>query len=189
MGWDAVMFGSLRVPEANLEEWLSSPLLLDEQPWLEELAGDDVRAGTPEALLGCLAETQVEPHELFEVQREGAALEVGCFVGEDVYRATCQPLAVLFASAGEFGGAGELTFLGYRTIQFGERLTLSKGQAVFRRLSRVEQEAAERGRTFKVLDGRIHSRFDALVGRTPPPGAKLQWAVNPFTGRRVRVAL
>jgi len=189
MGWDAVMFGSLRVPETNLEEWLSSPLLLDELPWLEELAGDEVRADTPEALLGYLAETHVAPHELFEVRQEGAALEVGCFVCEDVYRATCQPLAVLFASAAEFGGSGELTFLGYRTIQFGDRLTSSKGQTVFRRLSRVEQEAAERSRPFKLLDARIHARFDALVGRTPPPGAKLQWAVNPFTGRRVRVAL
>ncbi len=186
MGWDVVMFGTLRVPEANLEEWLSSPVFLDELPWLEELAGGEPTHDTPEALLAHLADVPVAPHELFEVRRAGGTLEVTCFASEDVYRDTSQALAVLFASAAAWGGSGELTFLGYRSIQFGERVTVARTRATWRRLTRQEQVAAQRSKAFKALDVRIHARFDELVGRAAPTGRR-QWAVNPFTGRRVLV--
>jgi hypothetical protein len=187
MAWDAVMLGSLEVPQANLEEWLSSPVSTDEFPWLEELAGTDVHLDTPEALLAYLSDVQVAPHELFEVRVHEGTLTVNCFVSEDTWRDTCQALSMLVASAAPFGGQGDITFLGYRTINFGERVTVDSGGATFRRLTRAEQDAMQKAKPFKALDARIHARFDELVGRDSASGQRRRWVVHPFTGRRVLV--
>ena len=116
MSWDVVMFGSLSVPESNLETWLTTSVSADEFPWLEDLPGSDVCADTPEALLSFLNDVPTAPHELFSVVRDAAHLDVTCFVADDPYRDTCQALATLFASASAFGGSGMLTFVGYRAF-------------------------------------------------------------------------
>ena len=118
MSWDVVMFGSLSVPERNLEEWLTTPASAAEAPWLDELGGNDTVLETPEALLAFLAEVTIAPHELFEVRHDDGRVTVQCFVSEDAYRKTCQPLALLFSSAAAWGGTGELTFFGYQGIRF-----------------------------------------------------------------------
>ncbi len=191
MSWDVVMFGSLSVPEANLESWLTTPVSSDEFPWLEDLPGSDVCADTPEALLSFLSEVQTAPHELFSVVHHGAHLDVSCFVPDDPYRDTCQALAMLFASASAFGGSGVLTFFGYQGIRFGERLAVSSAGVSLTQLMNRELEAVETSAAFRSVNARIHERFDALVGRPPlVPGARsVTWGIHPFTGRRVRMAL
>ncbi len=191
MSWDVVMFGTLSVPEANLESWLTTPLSADEFPWLDDLPGSEVCAAeTPEALLAFLNEVPTVPHELFSVVRSGAQLDVGCFVADDPYRETCQALAMLFASAAAFGGSGTLTFFGYQGIRFGERLTVSSAGVCLTQLANRELETIEQGSAFKELDARIHERFDSLVGRAKvAPGSRgVRWSIHPFTGRRVRMA-
>jgi hypothetical protein len=191
MSWDVVMFGSLSVPERNLETWLTTPVSPELFPWLDELPGDEVEATpkTPEALLARLGAVVVEPHDLYAVSLDGSRLEVACRTGEDPYRETCQALALLVASAAEFDGWGELTFLGSKSIQFGERVTVVRGQAFLTVLSKVEQAVAARARSLKALEARHQAHVDALVGRPAgskkgrtPPGA------DPFTGREAGAA-
>ncbi len=189
MSWDVVMFGSLSVPESNLETWLTTSVSADEFPWLEDLPGSDVCADTPEALLSFLNDVPTAPHELFSVVRDAAHLDVTCFVADDPYRDTCQALATLFASASAFGGSGMLTFFGYQGIRFGERLVVSSSGVTLTQLNTRELEAVEASPAFRAVNARIHERFDALVGRPQvAPGTRgLSWGIHPFTGRRVRM--
>jgi hypothetical protein len=192
MAWDVVMFGSLSVPERNVEEWLSSSVGREELAWLDELAGAEVVHDTPEALVTFLREVTLAPHELFQVNLVDGKVTVECYVSEDPYRETSCALALLFASAAPFGGTGELTFYGYQGIRFGERLTVMAMRASFQKLSLAELGAVEQSKTFTDLDAKIHERFDALVGRASPAGRldprSSRLVVHPFTGRKVRVA-
>lgn len=190
MSWDVVMFGSLAVPERNLEDWLVTPVEAEAFPFLDELGGVEVVQDTPEALLAFLAEVQVTPHEIFEVTRVDGRFTVRCFVSEDTWRETAQALGLLFGSAATFGGAGELTLYGYQGIRFGARVTVSRSEAAYAQLTQEGLAQVERLPAFLELDARIHERFDALVGRPAVPGdaRRALWVVNPFTGRKVRAA-
>jgi hypothetical protein len=191
MAWDVVMFGSLSVPERNVEEWLTCAVHGEDLPWLDEVGGNDVAHQTPEALLTFLADVTVAPHELFQVQLVDGRVVVDCYVSEDPYRETSQALALLFASSAVFGGVGELTFYGYQGIRFGERLRVAAATTIFHCLTQEELAAVERSAHFVALDGRIHARFDALLGREAPAPLdprRSRLIVHPFTGRKVRVA-
>ncbi|PZR18440.1 MAG: hypothetical protein DI536_00740 [Archangium gephyra] len=184
MAFDVVMFGSLSVPQQNVEEWLTTPFQFTGQPQLDEVLQE-----TPEALLAMLGEVICAPHEFFKVTLEEGRVTVQCYASEDSFRETSPALALLFASAADFGGVGELNFAGYQGIRFGERVTLRGGQCAFLKLSGAELAELEQQQAFRSLDARIHERFDALVGRAPATDARgARWAINPFTGRRVLVA-
>jgi hypothetical protein len=191
MAFDVVMFGTLSLPERNVEEWLTTPVEPGELPWLDELDGVEMIQETPEALLTCLEHVTTAPHELFSVQLVEGKLEVSCFVREDTFRETSQALGMLFGAAAGFGGVGELHFAGYQGIRFAEHITLRAGRAVFARLSGDSLARLEQHPGFQRLDARIHERFDALVGREtsgPVDARRSRWVINPFTGRRVRVS-
>lgn len=191
MAFDVVMFGSLSMPERNLEEWLASPVELADFPWLDEVGGVDVPQDTPEALLSLLADVTCAPHELFEVSLREGQLTVQCYATEDTFRETSQALALLFASSAAFGGLGELYFSGYQGIRFGEHLQVRAGRGTFKRISGEALARLEQHPRFLTLDGKIHERFDALVGRaTPGPvdPRRSRWIIHPFTGRKVRVS-
>jgi hypothetical protein len=191
MAFDVVMFGSLSVPERNLEEWLASPVELADFPWLDEVGGVDVPQDTPEALLSFLGDVTCAPHELFEVSLREGQLTVQCYATEDTFRETSQALALLFASSAAFGGLGELTFSGYQGIRFGERLSVRGGRGTFTRIAGEALARVEQQQVFVTLDAKIHERFDALVGRTasgPVDPRRSRWSIHPFTGRKVRVS-
>ena len=190
MAFDVVIFGTLSIPERNVEDWLTTPVETAEMSWLDELDGVEVLQETPEALLTCLEHVAVAPHEIFQVTLTDGKLEVSCYVKEDTFRESAQALGMLFGSAGEFGGTGELFFAGYQGIRFGETLTVRGGQTRFTRLSGEAIPRLEQHKGFQSLDAKIHERFDALVGREAGPvdPRRSRWVVNPFTGRRVRVS-
>jgi hypothetical protein len=188
MSWDVVMFGSISVPQRNREEWLTTPINRDEFSWLDELGGIDTTLDTPEALLALLQDVPLAPHHFFDVSADSSLVTVQGYVSEEPYRDVCQPLALLFASAAGFGGAGELTSFGYQGIRFGERISLVNGSPIFRQLSHEALAEVERSKAFQFVDARIHQRFDALVGRpeAPKDARGTRWMVHPFTGRRVK---
>lgn len=190
MAFDVVMYGSLAVPERNLEEWLTSPIETHEFPWLDEVGGLEVVQDTPEALLTTFAEQTLAPHEIFDVTLTEGRLHVACYVSEDRFRETSQALAQLVASAAPFGGVGELHLAGYQGIRFGERVSVKAGRATWTRLPADELSWLERLPAFQQLDARIHARYDSLVGRSSGPvdPRRSRWVVHPFTGRKVRVA-
>lgn len=189
MAFDVVMFGSLSVPERNVEDWLTAPIEHVGQSWLDELGGADVQHDTPEGLLAMLGEVTCAPHELFKVVLEEGRVTVQCYASEDSFRETSPALALLFASAAEFGGVGELFFAGYQGIRFGERVTLRNGQCSLAKLSGGQLAELEQHPAFVRLDARIHERFDSLVGRAPVRDARgARWTIHPFTGRRVLVS-
>ena len=190
MAFDVVMFGSLSMPERNLEDWLASPVELTDFPWLDEVGGVDVPQDTPEALLSFLADVTCAPHELFEVSLREGELTVSCYASEDTFRETSQALALLFASSAAYGGLGELTFSGYQGIRFGERLLVRGGVGTFSRISSEDLARLELRPAFVELDAKIHERFDRLVGRPstgPMDPRRSRWIIHPFTGRKVRV--
>ncbi len=189
MAFDVVMYGSLAVPERNLEEWLVSPVEPTDYPWLDEVGGVDVVQDTPEALLTSFAEQALAPHEIFDVTLVAGRLIVACYVSEDRFRETSQALALLVASAAPFGGVGELCCSGYQGIRFGERITVRAGRATWSTLPADELSWLERLPAFQALDARIHERFDRLVGRPggPVDPRRSRWVVHPFTGRKVRM--
>jgi hypothetical protein len=191
MSWSVLMLGSMSVPERNLEEWLTEAIGVDSFPFLDELGGAQASLNTPETLLAALAEVHPSPHEIFEVGLLESQLAVRCVVTEDTWRETAQPLGLLFASAAEFGGVGELTLYGYQGIRFGERVTVAGTCASFSTLAPEALAKLERSPAFLELDARVHERFDALVGRArgPVDPCDSQWVVNPFTGRKMRVPM
>jgi hypothetical protein len=190
MAFDVVMYGSIAVPERNVEEWLTTPVETTDFPWLDEVGGVDVVQDSPEALLALLADQALAPHELFDVSLADGRLSVACYVSEDRFRETSQALALLVASAAGFGGVGEVFFCGYQGIRFGERITVRAGRATYTCLPAEELSWLERLPAFQSLDARIHERYDALVGRRAGPvdPRRSRWVVHPFTGRKVRVA-
>ena len=192
MAFDVVMFGSLTLPERNLEDWLASPVELADFAWLDEVGGADVLHDTPEALLSFLTDVSCAPHELFEVGLRENELTVQCYASEDTFRATSQALALLFASSAAFSGLGELHFSGYQGIRFGERLTVRGGRGTFTRISGDALAKLEQHRSFITLDAKIHEHFDSLVGRPVSAGPvdprRSRWIIHPFTGRKVRVS-
>lgn len=190
MAFDVVMYGAVDVPEQHVEEWLTSTIETIDFPWLDEVCGEDVLQDTPEALLALFADQPLAPHEFFDVTLEGGRLSIACYVSEDRFRETSQALALLAASAAAFGGVGELQLAGYKGIRFGERVTVRGGRATWMKLPADELSRLECLPAFQRLDGRIHERYDALVGRRAGPvdPRRSRWVVHPFTGRRVRVA-
>lgn len=192
MAFDVVMFGSLSIPERNVDEWRFTDVEPREFPWLDELAGEDAPAGAPDVLLTALAESARLPHELFDVSLVEGHLIAQCYASEDLFRQAVQSLATLFASTAAFGGVGELHLMGYRGIRFHERLTVAAGRTGFFQGGERELKRLEQHPLFLTLDAKIHERYDALVGRMTEGPIDLKrsaWVVNPFTGRRVRVAL
>ena len=189
MAFDVVMFGSLSIPERNLEDWLASPVDLSEYPWLDEVGGADITHDTPEGLLSFLGEVACAPHELFQVSLLEGQLTVECYASEDTFRSTSQALALLFASSAAFGGLGELCYSGYQGIRFGERLLVRGGRGTFTRVNGLELARLEQQKAFVALDAKIHERFDSLVGRSVTTDLRRsKWIIHPFTGRKVRVA-
>lgn len=190
MAFDVVMFGTLNLPERNVEEWLTTPVETAELPWLDELDGAGMLPETPEALLNSFEHVTCAPHQFFSVKLEESRLEVACYVCEDTFRELSQSLGLLFGSAAAFGGTGQLTFSGYQGIRFGEAVTVRGGRATFARLSGDALARLEQQPLFQQLDARIHQRFDSLVGRDAGPVdmRRSRWVINPFTGRKVRVS-
>ncbi len=188
MAFDVVMFGTLNVPERNLEEWLTTPSDPESFPWLEEVGGTEVPLQTPEAFLAYLTELSLAPHEFLEVTQVEGQVVVRAFVSDDAWRDAAQVVAQLFASAAAFGGHGQLTFTGYQGIRFGEQVTVEKGTATFATLAHQGLAAVEHAPAFKAIDQRIHARFDGLVGRPGAPAdpRRSKWVVHPFTGRKVK---
>lgn len=189
MAFDVVMFGAVTLPEMNVEEWLSTPIETAEFPWLDEVAGAEVVHDTPEALLASLAETVCAPHEFLTITSSDGRLQLQAYLGEDRFRETAQAVALLVASASGFGGVGEVHFMGYQGIRFGERFRLRGGRVTYTKVPGEQLSALEHHASFQLLDARIHERFDSLVGRPDLSEAKgSRWEVSPFTGRKVRVA-
>lgn len=189
MAFDVVMFGAVTLPEMNVEEWLSTPIETSEFPWLDEVAGAEVVHDTPEALLAALSESVCAPHEFLSVTLTDGRLQLQAYLGEDRFRETAQAVAVLVASAAAFGGVGEVHFMGYQGIRFGERFTLRGSRVTYSKVAAEQLAALEHHASFQLLDARIHERFDSLVGRPDVREAKgSRWEVSPFTGRKVRVA-
>jgi hypothetical protein len=180
MAFDVVLFGSLTLPEDAVEEWLASEITTESFGWLDDLGGNDLLHETPEALLTFLQESCLMPHEIFELHHEGGQLRLDAYVSEDAYRETSGALALLFASSAAFGGEGELLFYGYQGIRFGERVCVANGEAQLMTLSLSEMERVEISPRFDVLDSKIHTRFDDLVGRIE---RKESTQLHPFTGR------
>lgn len=190
MGFDVAVLGNLSLPERNLEEWLASPVAAETFAFLSELGGEDARLETPEALLAMLGEVVVAPHEFLTLERVDGQVAVRGFLTDDTWGQVAQSLALLFASAAAFGGQGELAFSGYQGLRFGAKVSAGAGAVRLTRLAEAEQAALERSPAFRELDELIHARFDALVGRVPGPvdARRSAWSVNPFTGRKERVA-
>ncbi len=189
MAFDIVMFGAFTIPETNVEAWLSTPIEPESFSWLEDVAGEPPTQDTPEALVTALQALVCAPHEFLSLSLHEGRVQLQAYLSEDRYREAAQAVALLTASAADFGGVGEVHFMGYQGIRFAERFTLRGGRATFARLTAEQLSALEHRPAFQLLEVRIHERFDALVGRPSIGDARgSQWVVNPFTGRKVRAA-
>ncbi len=189
MAFEVVMFGGFTLDEAHVEEWLTTPIEPASLPWLNEVTGDEVLHDTPEALLACFGEPLAAPHEFLHVDQHSGRVQLQAYLSEDAWREHARGLALLVASAADFGGVGEVHFMGYQGLRFAHRLRLRGARATFMQLPEGELDALEKHPSFQLVDARIHERFDALVGRPLIGHAKgSQWLINPFTGRRVRAA-
>ncbi len=179
MAFDVVLLGELELPAERLEEWLSTPASAP-RLWADAVARPPM---SPEAVLLSLAEGPREPHELVDVQLDGALLRVACFVSQDTFLDVRDELALLFTSAAAQRGAGALTLVGYEGVILGEQLTCQNGQARLSRLTLTATQLFIASAGFAAFERRIHERFHALVGRLTPSTDSSE--PNPFTGRLV----
>lgn len=192
MGWDAVVFGSLTVPDSKLESWLTTPAAPRDFKGWPDFFDADFDPRPPEVLLEELKAAGLEPHEFLDLSLESGKLSAGAMMAKDPLLDPRMPLAVLWRSAAKHGGKGELFFFGYQTIEFGYRLKVEKGKSSLKLLTKKEQAAVEKSKAYKQLDARVQSNLDALVGKVALPGKKAKkgsgrWGINPFTGKKIRV--
>jgi hypothetical protein len=177
MALDTVLFGELFVPSRNLEGWLCGPLVSGTFGALELLPGEDPTSNVPEGLIAELSALAVEPHELFELSREGSRLTVRAHVGQDGFLSAARPLALLFASAAQAGGSGSLVLLGTRGAAFGYRLTVGWGQVRLRGLGAVEQHQTQLSPAFRAVAQRSAQVLATLMGGVPSADGE-----QPFLG-------
>ena len=192
MGWDAVVFGSLTVPAAKVEPWLTTPVAPRDFRGWPDFFSDDFDPRPPEVLLEELKAAGLEPHELLDLSLQGGKLTAAGMMAKDPLLDTRMALAVLWRSAAKHGGKGELFFFGYQTIEFGYRLKVEKGRSTLKLLTKKEQAAVEKSKAYKALDARVQAGLDALVGKVALPGKRAKkgggtWGINPFTGKKIRV--
>lgn len=178
MAFDVVLLGELQVPADRLEEWLATPASAP-RLWGDAVARPPT---TPEAVLLSLAEAPRAPHELVDVELEGATLRVACFVSQDSFLDLRDELAFLFTSAAPCRGTGSLTLIGYEGVILGEQLLCQNGQGRLTRLTLTAMQLVTASEAFAALERRIHERFHSLVGRLEP---NRSGEPNPFTGRLV----
>jgi hypothetical protein len=178
MGWDAVVFGTLEVPAAKVEGWLTTPVAPKDFKGWPDFFADGFDPRPPEVLLEELKAAALEPHEFLELELDGGSLAMRAMLAKDPLLDNRMPLAVLWRSAAAHGGKGELVLLGYQTIEFGYRLKVGQGKSTLKLLSKAEQRTLEKGKAFKALDGRVQSSLETLLGK-----AKKKKGVNPFTGK------
>ncbi|MBS1152942.1 MAG: hypothetical protein H6Q89_4640 [Myxococcaceae bacterium] len=181
MGWDAVVFGELKVPAANAESWLTTEVAPSDFKGWPDFFDADFKPRTPEVLLEELKESALEPHEFLDLTLAPGGLTVRGMMAKDPLLDARMPLAVLWRSAAQHGGRGELIFFGYQTIAFGYRVKLEKGKSVVKLLTKAEQKAIEKSKPYQQLDARAHAALDALLGGKAK--GKAGKGVNPFTGR------
>lgn len=181
MGWDAVVFGTLAVPTAKVEAWLTGEVAPSDFKGWPDFFDGDAEPRAPEVLLEELKASVLEPHEHLDVQLDGGKLSVSAMMAKDPLLDTRMALAVLWRSAAAHGGKGTLTFFGYQTASFGYRVTVEKGKSSVKVLTAKEQAAVEKSKPYLALDARVHAALAGLVGKKPGKKGK---GVNPFTGKK-----
>lgn len=181
MGWDAVVFGEVRVPDHALEAWLTtavSPSAWGD--WPEGLQAS-LAPRSAEVLMEELSGLSLLPHEFLDVSREGARVSLRGMLGQEAFLEGRVQLATLVRSAENFGGAGSLTFLGHRTVAFGYRLVVGWGGSRIRALAPAEIPRVLWFLHRAGLDARAEGAIGQLLGvdgrQTRRPGEP-----NPFTG-------
>lgn len=182
MGWDAAVFGALKVPAAKVEAWLTTEVSPADFKGWPDFFDADFEPRTPEVLLEELKALVLEPHEFLDLALDGGALSLQGMMAKDPLLEARMPLAVLFRSAAKHGGKGSLVFFGYQTAAFGYRFTVAQGRSAAKVLTKKEQAAVEKSKPVKEIDARVHAALDGLLGKKP--GVKRK-GINPFTGKRV----
>lgn len=181
MGWDAIVFGEVRVSERNLEAWLTASCA--PSGWGDWPAGleGSLAPSSPEALMEELGTTPLQPHEFLDVSREGAKVSLRGMLGQDAFLESRLQLATLVRSAEAFGGAGTLTFLGHRTVAFGYRLVVGWGGSRIRTLAPSEIPQVLWFLHRAGLDARAEGAIGQLLG-VDARATRKRGEPNPFTG-------
>lgn len=181
MGWDAIVFGEVRVPEQALEAWLTTAVApSDWGDWPAGLEGS-FAPRPAEVLMEGLALANLQPHEFLDVSREGARLTVRGMLGQEAFLDARVQLATLVRSAERFGGAGTLTFVGHRTVAFGYRLVVGWGGSRVRTLAPVEIPRVLWFLHRAGLDTRAEGAIGRLLG-VEGGSPHRSGEPNPFTG-------
>jgi hypothetical protein len=181
MGWDAIVFGEVRLPERTLEAWLTSQVSMSAWgDWPEGLGGA-IAPSCPEALMEELSGATLHPHEFLDVSRDGAKLTLRGMLGQDAFLESRLQLASLVRSAEAFGGAGTLTFLGHRTVAFGYRLVVGWGGSHVRALKPEEIPQVMWFIHRAGLDARAEGAIGQLLG-VDARATRKRGEPNPFTG-------
>jgi hypothetical protein len=181
MGWDAMVFGEVRVPERSLEAWLTTPCApSDWGDWPTGLEGG-LAPSCPEALVDELSSNPRQPHEFLDVSREGCKLTLRGMLGQDAFLESRMQLATLVRSAESFGGAGSLTFLGHRTVAFGYRLVVGWSGSRVRALAPAEIPKVLWFLHRAGLDTRAAGAIGQLLG-VDGRATRKRGEPNPFTG-------
>lgn len=181
MGWDAIVFGEVRVPEQALEAWLTTPCGPSQWgDWPSGLEGA-LPPRTPEVLLEELSALALQPHELLDVARDGARVSLRGMLGQDAFLESRLQLMSLVRSAERFGGAGTLTFVGHRTVAFGYRLVVGWGGSRVRALAPRQIPTVLWHLHRAGLDVRAEGTIARLLGTAPGSG-DARGEPNPFTG-------
>jgi hypothetical protein len=181
MGWDAIVFGEVRVPDRNLEAWLTAPVSASAWgDWPTGLEGA-FAPSSPEALMETVSGSPLLPHEFLDVSRDGARVTLRGMLGQEAFLERRCELAAMVRSAESFGGAGTLTYLGHRTVAFGYRLVVGWGGSRVRALKPEEIPQVLWFLHRAGLDERAEGAIGQLLGVSGRATRK-RGEPNPFTG-------
>lgn len=160
MGWDAAMFGTLKMPPASFKEWLGRKVDSTQLPEIaKHLSTLEVKGPTVKKTLAELGKFKDEI-TFIEVDSDPkkGLIEVRSFLSDDEYLDQCAGLAAAWAAAGK-DATGELYFTGMLTADFCYRLTMGpKGVA----LKKLKDGAADKLPLFKKIEARVEGSVDDL---------------------------
>jgi hypothetical protein len=158
---EVALFGELRLPESNLEAFLSSAIRAVPLPgWPEEQSAER----SAEVVLEDLRGLPLAPPEWLDVSLDGAVLKVRALLSKDTFLAIAPELNGLAGVAAGHGGGGTLHTVGLDALTFGYSLRCAFGHATLRPLSAKTVRELKRSATVLAMLDQAKSPLEALLG-------------------------
>jgi hypothetical protein len=159
---EVALFGELRLPQSNVEAFLSSAVRAVPLPgWPDDVSTAERPA---EVVLEDLRGLPLTSPEWLDLTLEGSVLKVRALLSKDSFLAAAAELNGLCGAAAGVGGGGTLLTVGLDALNFGYSLRCAFGHATLRALSTSAIDELRRSPAVNAMLDQARSPLEALLG-------------------------